>query len=80
MVKQGELIGQKAVDSTVNSIQFEHLQPGKYQFRFIYDEDKNMNWTPGNIYLKTPPERTVWFDEPTNLRANWEVETLLKFE
>ncbi|SFT84214.1 Ig-like domain-containing protein [Lishizhenia tianjinensis] len=80
LVKEGKTIGQQVVDSSLTVVKFENLQAGKYQFRFIYDVDNNEAWSPGNIYLKTAPERTVWFDEPTNLRANWEVETSLQFD
>lgn len=80
VVKEGITIMQQRTDETTQALNFENLQAGKYQFRFVYDLNNDGQWTPGNIYSNTPPERTVWFEESSNLRANWEVETVLQFE
>lgn len=80
LVYNGKEVTQLNTTPETEALKIEHLQAGKYSFRFVYDDNADGVWTPGDLFLKTPAERVVWFQDPTNLRANWEVETFLKFE
>lgn len=55
----------------------EYLQPGDYNFHYIYDEDKNGRWSTGSIFDGQEAETIHWFTNSTTIRANWEVKTTL---
>lgn len=59
------------------SVIFENLQPGSYSFYFIVDEDRNGQWSTGDLFTSKEPEKTIWFLSPSTVRANWEVKTTL---
>ena len=50
------------------------LFPGKYNFKFIADEDNNKRWSPGDYWIKKQPEKVYWYKEEVTIRANWEME------
>lgn len=53
--------------------EFKLIQPGKYTFRFISDKNRDGKWTTGDIFEGTPPEEIIWFEQPTTVRANWDI-------
>lgn len=55
------------------------MQPGDYTFRYIIDENKDGRWTTGDIFKGIPAEQMIWFEEPTTVRANWDIEVTLEF-
>lgn len=59
------------------SVIFKNLQPGKYSFYFVVDEDKNGKWSTGNLFTFEESEKVIWFLSPSTVRANWEVKTTL---
>ena len=52
---------------------FNELLPGKYNFRFVLDENNNGIWDSGNIELRRLPERIHYLSKPIELKANWEI-------
>lgn len=63
-------------------IAFEDLPPGDYLIKLIIDRDKNKKWSPGNFYLRTEPEKCIYYKNDkqnmiVNLRANFELGPLL---
>jgi len=64
----------EAIVSTEGRYAFDHLKPGKYRFRLIYDTNKNRQYDPGNWELKIQPERVVYYPEIIQLNKNWDVE------
>jgi uncharacterized protein (DUF2141 family) len=63
-------------------VAFEDLPPGDYLIRLIIDQDKNKKWSPGNFYLRTEPEKCLYYKNEknniiVNLRANFELGPLL---
>ena len=56
---------------------FQSLQPGRYSFYFVIDQDRNGRWSTGNLFTSKEPEKTMWFMSPSTVRANWEVKTTL---
>lgn len=56
------------------SVMFEHLKAGNYSLRLILDENNNGKWDTGE-YLKKIQAESVWmYNEPIDLRANWDRE------
>jgi hypothetical protein len=62
------------------SFMIEHTEPGKYRLKVI--EDKNMNgiWDTGNYMEKRQPEKVLFYTEPIQVRANWDVEVKWSFK
>tara|TARA_B100000795_G_scaffold256421_1_gene228847 strand:+ start:26728 stop:28353 length:1626 start_codon:yes stop_codon:yes gene_type:complete len=50
---------------------FEHIKPGMYFIRLIFDENKNKIWDPGHFLKKIAPEKVVYYPTKIELRANW---------
>lgn len=49
-------------------------KPGDYNLRILYDDDKNMTWTPGNFELKKQPEIVVNIPRKLTIKQNWDNE------
>src|SRR5690554_6480283 len=60
-----------------SSHRIEFLQPGEYSFHYLYDKDKNGQWTTGSIFEEKEAETILWFKATSTIRANWEVKTTL---
>lgn len=56
------------------------LQPGKYSFRVIFDENENFIWDSGNYLNKIQPEKVVYFFKTIELRANWTINEIFNTE
>jgi len=56
---------------------FSYMQPGKYTYYFLVDQNKDKRWNTGSIFSEKEPERVIRFDQISTVRANWEVETTL---
>jgi uncharacterized protein (DUF2141 family) len=56
-------------------LDFKDLLPGEYSFRVIRDMNNNFRWDGWNMLTKSPPEKVMWFTQPTKVRANWEIKT-----
>jgi uncharacterized protein (DUF2141 family) len=50
------------------------LNPGDYDLRILFDENKNGVWDPGNYALKKQPEKVVSIPQKINIKANWDNE------
>ena len=48
--------------------------PGKYQLKFIEDNDQNGEWTTGNWEKKISAERVVNYPTEITIRSNWDLE------
>ena len=59
------------------SVIFKNLQPGRYSFYFVVDDDRNGKWSTGDLFTSKDAEKTIWFETPSTVRANWEVKTTL---
>jgi hypothetical protein len=49
-------------------------KPGDYDLRILYDEDKNLTWTPGNFVLKKQPEIAIRIPRKLTVKQNWDNE------
>jgi hypothetical protein len=52
-------------------IEFNHLLPGKYRLKAVFDANRNKQWDTG-IYLKhKQPEKVIYYNKVIDIRANW---------
>jgi len=52
------------------------FEPGDYEMRILYDNNKNGKWDPGNFFGEhLQPERVITLDKKLNVRANWDNES-----
>ena len=59
-------------------IEFLTLKPNKYLVRIIVDKNNNGKFDTGNYLNKAQAEKVYLFENPIDVRANWEVnETLV---
>ncbi len=51
---------------------FELVNPGKYIFRMIRDNNRNKEWDTGNYLKKIQPEEVYYSNFELEIRANWD--------
>ena len=56
------------------SFTFNYIDPGKYLFKIILDENNNGKWDTGNYFKKRQPEKVTYYNKLLQVRANWEIE------
>ncbi len=52
---------------------FEFVKPGDKLLRVLIDENKDGEWSKGNFYTKTPPEKVIYYSDTIPVKANWEI-------
>ena len=57
-----------------STFRFKHVQPGKYTFRVLIDENEDGIWSPGNILKNTEPEPIWFYSETFDVKAGWFIE------
>lgn len=55
-------------------LNYEHLTPGNYKVRIIFDRNHNGKWDTGNYLEKIQPERILLHDSQFTVRGFWELE------
>lgn len=53
------------------TFEFEHIDPGKYYIRLIYDRNENGEWDTGNFLKRQQPEKVIYYPTLLDIRANW---------
>jgi uncharacterized protein (DUF2141 family) len=59
---------------------FDLLAPGKYSARMTFDTNANGRWDTGRYIRHIQPEKVISFTKELNLKANWEVSEVWKWE
>ncbi len=67
------VVGQRFFDSDTTFV-FRYVDPAKYSFKIIFDNNKNRRWDTGNYLKKIQPEKVVYFKKTLDIKANWEYE------
>ncbi|GAB2945161.1 hypothetical protein GCM10027048_07640 [Hymenobacter coalescens] len=62
--------------SSPRTFRFDNLEPGSYRLRVLIDADNDGRWRGGDPKLLLPAEPVWLFNQPQQVRANWEVENL----
>jgi uncharacterized protein (DUF2141 family) len=78
ILSMNKLIESVPMPKSVRTYSFKNLKPGDYSFRIIFDENGNGQWDGGNQELKIQPEFVETFEETKKVRANWDLEVVLK--
>ena len=50
------------------------MDPGEYEIRILFDDNKNGKWDPGNYKEKRQPEKAVTLEKKITIKANWDNE------
>lgn len=56
------------------TIEYQHLNPGNYKIKIIYDSNGNHRWDTGNYRAGRQPEPVYFFSRDIFIRAYWDVE------
>ncbi len=73
--EQGSL-EREIIANEPQSFEFNHLDPGNYLLKVIFDKNGNNRWDTGNYLKQLQPERISYYPDVIEVRANWEkVET-----
>jgi uncharacterized protein (DUF2141 family) len=78
ILMNGKLAESVPMAKKVRKHLFTNLKPGEYTFRIIYDTNENGRWDVGNRKLNLQPEFVEVFSEKQKVRANWDLEVVLK--
>lgn len=68
---EAEVVSEKYSEKP-EAIDFENLNPGKFNLRVILDSNKNGKWDTGNYLKKTQPERISYYPDQLDIRSNWD--------
>jgi hypothetical protein len=58
------------------TMDLDYVEPGKYGIRVIWDDNQNGRWDVGEFSLRQQPEQVMYYPQPIELRANWELEVV----
>ncbi len=75
----GNILYDQFIEDT-NTVDFQFVNPSKYNLRLIYDTNNNKVWDSGNYLKKIQPEKVIYFPEKIDVRANWDVEQTFIFK
>jgi len=65
---------QQNIISKNEKIVYEHLDPGNYKIKVIFDLNGNGIWDTGNYTKNLQPERILFFEKPISIRGFWDLE------
>lgn len=68
---KGEVKAEK-YSSEPEPIDFKFISPNKYYLRVVHDSNKNGVYDSGNYLKKQQPEKTSYFPDVIDVRANWD--------
>ncbi len=74
LTNEKEIVLRQQIGPANQEFFFEHLNPGSYKVRVIYDYNKNGLWDTGNYLKKIQAEGVSYYPEILDIRANWEFE------
>jgi hypothetical protein len=75
-IQQGEVVKKVVITDAVWSEKL--VNPGDYELRVLYDDNKNSIWDPGKFFgIHKQPERVVPVAAKLTIKANWENENVI---
>jgi hypothetical protein len=63
---------------TANEWSKKLFNPGEYELRILFDDNKNGKWDPGNYSKKLQPEKVISLSQKLGIRADWDNERDIK--
>ena len=79
MIKNKDKVIEEKYFSGSGEVVFRNINPGKYNFRLIFDTNNNGKWDPGNYFLGVEPEKVLEYPKTVTIRANWNIYEKWKF-
>lgn len=73
LVDDKENVEKSVILNNTNKHTFEHVKPGKYYVKVIYDDNKNGVWDSGDYLKNIQPEEVKYSPIILELRANWDL-------
>jgi uncharacterized protein (DUF2141 family) len=70
--KQGKIIATEFSEKET-TIDFNLIEPNKYNVRVIYDDNKNKEFDSGNYLQKLQSEEVYYYSKEIDVRENWDV-------
>ncbi len=74
MMTENEELVNEVVFTSDTSILYEYIEPSKYLFKLIYDDNANGAWDPGDFGSKRQAEKVRYLEKLIQVRGNWEIE------
>ena len=68
---KGEIVKQQILKEG-NQFTFEHINPGNYFLRIIYDENQNGYWDTGSWLERRKTEKISYYPDTLQTRANFD--------
>ncbi len=73
LVNDKEDVEKSVILNNTRKHTFEHVKPGKYYVKVIYDDNNNEVWDSGDYLKNIQPEEVSYSPTLLELRANWDV-------
>jgi len=74
MLSAQDVVLKETFFNSDTSISYKFINPAKYKFKVIFDDNGNGKWDSGYYPDKIQPERILFFNKEIDVRANWEIE------
>jgi len=74
MMNEQDVVLKESYFNADTTISYTFLNPGKYKFKVILDDNGNGKWDSGYYPHKIQPEKIIFFNKGVEVRANWEIE------
>ncbi|WP_127137346.1 Ig-like domain-containing protein [Flagellimonas oceanensis] len=74
LTNENGVVQREIVASESQVLEFNHLDPGNYVARVIFDENGNGKLDTGNFLERRQPEEISYYPGTIEIRANWEKE------
>lgn len=74
MLNEKEVLVKETPFSGDTSFTFNYIEPGKYVFKLVVDDNANGKWDAGNYHNKIQAEKVLYYSKTLNIRGNWEIE------
>ncbi len=72
MMATSNQIIQQTLLSTDTTLSYSNLSPGNFQFKMIFDKNKDGKWTTGTYIPRTQPERVIFYPEKLEMKEGWD--------
>jgi len=77
--EKGNVVNESYFESDT-TIRYVFVNPAKYKFKLIFDNNGNKQWDSGYYPEKIEPEQILFYTKEIELRANWEIEETWKIK
>ena len=74
LLDQKEKVLEEYIINGDTKLTINYLEPDKYIFKLICDDNHNGKWDTGNFNLRQQPERVFYFNQNTETKSGWDME------